>query len=222
MKVLIVYCHPEPNSFNHAMFAMAQETLQAQGHEVKTSDLYAMNFDPKSGRDNFTTVADPGFLKISAEETLATNSAGFAPELEAEIQKMEWCDLMIWQFPLWWFGLPAGLKGWIDKVFAYDRVYGFGHMFSQGKMSGKKVMLSFTTGVPEEGYQPGALAGDVLQIVKPIHYGVLQFVGFDALTPHVVYAPIQKTDEERVQELDRYRDRLSTIFSEQPIEVERF
>jgi NAD(P)H dehydrogenase (quinone) len=222
MKVFIVYCHPEPKSFNHAMFAVAQETLEAHGHEVRTSDIYALDFNPKSGRENFTSVADPDFLKISAEETLATDSGGFAPELEAEIQKMEWCDLMIWQFPLWWFGLPGGLKGWVDKVFAYHRIYGFGHMFDQGKMSGKKVMLSFTTGVPQEGYRSGGLAGDVLQIVKPVHYGVLQFVGFDVLQPHVVFAPIQKTDEERRWELDRYRDRLSNIFSENPIEVERY
>ena len=121
MHVLIVYCHPEPQSFNHAMFNAAIAEFDAAGHQVKTTDIYAMDFDAKSGRHNFKTVADPDFLKIPMEETKATAENGFADEIEQEIQKVEWCDLMIWQFPLWWVSLPAALKGWVDRVFAAKR-----------------------------------------------------------------------------------------------------
>lgn len=222
MNVLIVYCHPEPKSFNHAMFSVAEESLKKAGHSVKTSDIYGMGFDPLSSRKNYTTVANPDYLKTSAEDTYAFENDGFEPLLEGEIQKMEWCDLMIWQFPLWWYGLPAGLKGWVDKVFAYDRVYGFGHMFDKGKMAGKHVLLSVSTGVPAAGYKPGAVAGDINLILKPIHYGILQFVGFKALKPHVVHAPAHMSDEQRQSEFERYADRLTTVFEESPIPTEGF
>ncbi len=222
MNVFVVCCHPEPKSFNHAMFSVARDKLGEAGHQVKTSDLYRMEFDPMSGRKNFTSVADPDYLKLPIEEAHATEVGGFAPEIEAEIRKLEWCDLMIWQFPLWWFGMPAGLKGWIDRVFARRRVYGHRNTFEKGVLRGKKAMLSFTTGVSEQGYQPGGPGGDILQIVKPIHYGVLQFTGFGVLAPHCVYSPIRMSDQQRESELNRYAERITGIFSEPTLEVLRF
>jgi NAD(P)H dehydrogenase (quinone) len=69
-----------------------------------------MNFDPVSSRRNFITVKEAQFFKQQAEEEFATEHDGFADEIESEIKKVEWCDLMIWQFPLWWFSLPAALE----------------------------------------------------------------------------------------------------------------
>ena len=113
MNVFIVLAHAEPRSFNGALYDVAREALGAAGHDVVTSDLYAMGFDPVSDRRNFTTVRDPDYLKQQAEESHATKTGGFAADVEAEIAKIEACDLMIWQFPLWWFGLPGILKGWV-------------------------------------------------------------------------------------------------------------
>jgi NAD(P)H dehydrogenase (quinone) len=110
MNVFVVLAHPEHQSFNGAMFRTAVDTFGAS-HELRTSDLYAMQFDPASSRRNFITVKDPGYFKQQVEELHASESYGFAEEIEQEIQKIEWCDLMIWQFPLWWFGLPGVLKG---------------------------------------------------------------------------------------------------------------
>ncbi|HEY3144719.1 MAG TPA: NAD(P)H-dependent oxidoreductase, partial [Dongiaceae bacterium] len=118
LKTLLVLAHPERNSFNGAMADTALETLRGRGHEVALSDLYRMGWDPVSDRRNFTSVKDPGYFKQQVEEDHATETGGFAPDVEAEIAKMEAADLMIWQFPLWWFGVPAILKGWVDRVFA--------------------------------------------------------------------------------------------------------
>ena len=136
MKVFIVHAHPEPKSFNGALFRAAQETLRGAGHAVAVSDLYAMRFDPVSDRRNFTTVKDPAFFKQQIEEMHATQAGGFAPDLEAEMRKMEECDLMIWQFPLWWFGLPGILKGWADRVFAMGRTYGGDRFYRTGPSRG--------------------------------------------------------------------------------------
>jgi NAD(P)H dehydrogenase (quinone) len=219
VKVLVVYWHPEPRSFNAAMFQTACQALAAAGHEVKTSDLHEMRFDPVSSRKNFAAARDPEYLKLQIEEMHATDTNGFSEEIEAEIRKLEWCDLMIWQFPLWWFGLPAVLKGWVDRVFAMGRTYGGGRIYQTGVFCGKRALLSLTTGGPEAGYRKAAFNGDIAGILRPIHRGMLQFVGFDVLAPQIVYGPVRLTDEQRRQALATYADRLQTIGTEPPIDV---
>ena len=219
MKALIVYWHPEPKSFNHAMLVTAIEALTAAGNEVQSSDLHAMAFDPVSGRTNFTTVKNPDYLKPQLEEIHATEHQGFSQDLEAEMAKVAWCDLMIWQFPLWWFSVPAVLKGWVDRVFAMGRFYGGGRIYETGMCTGKRAMLSLTTGGGEEHYRRGGFNGDMMGILRPIHRGMLQFVGFDVLAPHIVYGPAHMDDRQRLAALEHYRQRLACIDEEQPIEV---
>ncbi|MBZ5500424.1 MAG: NAD(P)H-dependent oxidoreductase [Acidobacteriia bacterium] len=219
MRVFVVYWHPEPQSFNAAMFHTACETLTAAGHEVRTSDLHKMRFDPVSSRKNFTTVKDPNYLRLQIEERYATETNGFSEEIESEIRKIEWCELMIWQFPLWWFALPAVLKGWVDRVLAMGRTYGGGRIYQSGVFGGKRALLSLTTGGPEDAYRKGAFNGDIAGILRPIHRGILQFVGFDVLAPQIVYGPVRSTDEQRRQALATYAERLQTIGLESPIDV---
>jgi len=142
------------------MFHMAQDTLRGAGHTVQVSDLYSMRFDPVSDRRNFASVKNAEFFKQQIEELHATEVGGFAPDVEAELRKMEWCDLMIWQFPLWWFGLPGILKGWADRVFAMGRTYGGERFYENGVFKGKRALLSVTTGGPEAVYQKGGWNGD--------------------------------------------------------------
>jgi NAD(P)H dehydrogenase (quinone) len=218
-KVLIVFAHAEPESFNGALFRSAIKALQANGHEVQVSDLYAMPFDPVSDRRNFTTVKDPHYFKQQIEEIYASEVNGFAAQIELELQKLEWCDLMIWQFPLWWFGLPAILKGWVDRVFAMGRTYGGGKFYDTGVFRGKRALLSLTTGGPAGAYVEGGFNGDMEAVLRPIQRGMLRFVGFEVLTPHVVYAPAHLTDEQRQAHLTAFTKRLQNIASEEPIDV---
>ncbi len=219
MKVFVVYWHPEPQSFNNAMFHTACETLADAGNEVRTSDLHEMCFDPVSSRKNFKTVKDPDYLKLQLEEMYATEVKGFSEDVDSEMGKIEWCDLMIWQFPLWWFGLPAVLKGWVDRVFAMGRIYGGDRIYETGVFRGKRALLSLTTGGPEEVYRKDGFNGDINAILRPIHRGMLQFVGFDVLALQIVYAPVRMTDEQRAQQLANYAARLKRIGEESPIEV---
>jgi NAD(P)H dehydrogenase (quinone) len=219
MKTFLILAHPEPKSFNGSLFRTAVETLKGAGHEVQTSDLYAMRFNPVSDRTSFLTAQDPKFFKPQAEEMHAVATGGFASELEAEMKKVEWCDLMMWQFPLWWFSVPAILKGWVDRVFAMGRFYGMGRFYQDGMCRGKRAMLSLTTGGPAEGYVKGGFNGDINAILRPIHRGIFQFVGFDVLAPHIVYGPAHVTDDARHQALARYAERLRMIEKEIPIEV---
>ncbi|WP_210214002.1 MULTISPECIES: NAD(P)H-dependent oxidoreductase [unclassified Mesorhizobium] len=151
----------------------------AAGHEVVVSDLYAMGFNPVSDRRNFTTVRDANYYHQQTEEANAAAHDGFAPDIQAEMDKLFWCDALILQFPLWWFGLPAILKGWVDRVFASGgRIYGGGKWYDRGVFSGKRAMCSVTIGGPPPIYSDRGLNGPIGAILFPINHGMLYFVGF--------------------------------------------
>lgn len=222
MNVLIVLAHPEARSFNGALFNTAVDALRAAGHTVATSDLYRMGFDPVSSRRNFTTQKDPDYLKLQIEEMHASETHGFAPDLEAEIAKVEAADLMIWQFPLWWFGLPGVLKGWVDRVFAMGRTYGYGHIYESGMFRGKRALLSLTTGGPQEAYTADGFNGDIDAILRPIQRGMLEFTGFSVLAPQIHYQPVRVDAAQRADWLAAWAERLRTIENEAPISVGRY
>lgn len=219
MNVLIVFAHPEPKSFNGAMFDTAVATLTAAGHTVVTSDLYTMEFDPRSSRANFVAQRDPDFFKPQLEERYATETHGFASGLEEEIRKLENADLVIFQFPLWWFALPAILKGWVDRVFAMGRAYGSGRIYDKGFFLGKRAMLSLTTGGFEASYVNGGEEGDILGILRPIHRGIFLFTGFSVLAPEIHYGPARADEAQRRQWLEAWAARLRDIEQEKSMEV---
>jgi len=164
-------------------------------------------------------VKNPEFFKQQIEEMHATEVDGFAPDLEAELRKLEACDLMIWQFPLWWFGVPGILKGWVDRVFTMGRTYGGERFYENGVFRGKRALLSLTTGGPRAVYEKGGWNGNIHAILRPIQRGMLRFVGFDVLAPHIVFSPVRITPEERKAALDTWASRLRRIEQEQPIEI---
>lgn len=219
MNILIVYAHPEPQSMNGAMYRTAIQFLQDAGHSVKTSDLYAMQFNPVSDRSNFTSTYNADFFKQQLEELHATSVNGFADEINAEQEKVEWCDLMIWQFPLWWFSVPGILKGWVDRVFAMGRFYKNGHFYDTGIFKGKRAMLSLTTGGTPESYLKNDLHGNLYGVLRPLHRGIFEFTGFSVLAPQVIYGPVRQTPEELAMELRKWEERLGSIFEEAPIVV---
>jgi NAD(P)H dehydrogenase (quinone) len=212
MKVFVVHAHPEPKSFNGAMTRAAVETLTGAGHEVAVSDLWAMGFNPVSGRSNFTTVHNPDLFRQQAEEAHAAAEDGFAPDLQAEMDKLFWCDVLILQFPLWWFGLPAILKGWIDRVFASGgRIYGGGKWYDRGVFAGKRAMCAVTIGGPEGMYDARGLNGALETILFPIHHGMLYFTGFSVIEPFLVHAPARMDDAARAAILAGYRGRVLSL-----------
>ncbi len=217
MKVLLVYYHPEEKSFNHALFEAARQTLAEKNYELQISDLTAMDFNPVSGRDAYLKVKDPVCFKQQIEELYATETDSFAPFIAEEQNKILWCDLMILQFPLWWFGMPAVIKGWFDRCFAMGKFYRHDQIYEKGIKSGSRALLSITTGGPHEAYVRGGLNGDIHGVLRPIQRGCLEFVGFRVLEPNVVYSPAHISPEERQLELCRYAERLKCIEMEKTI-----
>ena len=209
MRVFIVHAHHEPQSFNGAMTREADAALRSAGHEVVISYLYAMNFDPVSDRRNFVTVKDPARLRQQAEEAYAAEHEGFAPDIQAEMVKLFLCDALILQFPLWWFGLPGILKGWVDRVFASGgRIYGGGKWYDRGVFAGKRAICSLTTGGTAAMYTREGLSGPIDWILYPVNHGILYFTGFTVIEPFLVHGPARISQEERLAHLLRYRERV--------------
>lgn len=208
MNVFIVHAHHEPQSFNAAMTRSAQQALAGAGHQVVVSDLYAMHFDAVSDRRNFTTTYDPTRLKQQAEEEYASAHGGYVPELQAEMDKLFWCDTLIFQFPIWWLGLPAILKGWVDRVFAVGRAYGGGRYFDRGVFKGKRAMCATTVGGSAPAYSQVGIYGPVEAILFPINHGIFAFAGFTVIEPFVVYGPSKIDDAARRRYLEQYRERV--------------
>ncbi len=217
MNVLIVHAHHEPKSFSSALARHTAETLRRLGHSVEISDLYAEHFNPVSGRHNFTSVKDPAYLKQQAEETYASEVDGFAPDVEREMKKLEACDLLIFNFPLWWFGMPAILKGWVDRVFAMGRIYGGERLYESGLgQSRKRAMMILTTGGGPDTYSGYGMNPPLATILAPVQHGVFWFDGFLPLAPFVAWSPAHITPEERAQCLEALEQRLTNAFQETP------
>jgi NAD(P)H dehydrogenase (quinone) len=213
MKIFIVHAHPESESFNGAMTREATAAGSAARHDVLVSDLYAMRFDPISDRRNFKTVKDAKRFDQQDEEEYASERGGFASEVQAEMEKLAWCDTLIFQFPLWWMGMPAVLKGWVDRVLAAGFAYGGGRYFDRGVFGGKRAMCSVTVGGPRAAYSTNGIYGPIHSILFPIHHGILAFVGFSVIEPFVVFGPGRMNADQRRACLDDYRQRLLSLES---------
>lgn len=217
MKILIVHAHSEPKSFCSALARRAEAALKEQGHEVVFADLVAEHFDPVSDRRNFTTVKDPDYFKQQVEEAFASEKGGFSPELEREIQRLEACEFLIFSFPIWWFGMPAILKGWVDRVFAYGRIYGGEKLYETGLgQSRKRAMVIMTTGGGADVYGGYGVNPSLATVLAPVQHGIFWFNGFLPLSPFIAWSPARATPEERAQCLDALSARLKCFESETP------
>lgn len=211
MNVLIVFAHPESKSFNGALRDLAVDTLRATGHHVEISDLYASGFKAVADAHDFTERADPGYLRIDREQTAAHEAGTTSADIRTEQDKVARADLVIIQFPLWWFGPPAILKGWFDRVFTRGFGYLPGCKYDTGLMRGKLAMLSVTTGTSADTYAPDGIDGEILDILWPVHNGLLRYTGFDVLVPNIVHMPGRISDTERAAALQHYASRLQNL-----------
>lgn len=217
MQVLLVYAHPEPRSYNAALRDVAVKTLSAAGHTVDVSDLYGMGFNAVAGPADFSSRRDGAYFSLGAEQMHASQAGGFAADVQAELNKLLAADLLILQFPLWWFSLPAILKGWIDRVFAFGAAYDFGRTWENGVFAGKRAMLSLTASAPAAAFMPDGRNGDMERVLWPIHAGVLALCGYSVLPPFIVHGVPFIGAEAMQAELDRYRQHLGGLASARPL-----
>ncbi len=102
MKTLIVHCHPNPDSFSHALYVAVRGTLEQAGHELRCMDLYAEGFEPvMTLEERIAYLPNPGLIEARVQ-----------PHVDA----LRWCEHLVLIYPTWFYGPPAMLKGWLERV----------------------------------------------------------------------------------------------------------
>ncbi|XP_073440450.1 NAD(P)H dehydrogenase [quinone] 1 isoform X2 [Dendrobates tinctorius] len=196
----------------------AVQALERKGWEVTVSDLYTMKFNPLVSRDDITGEAqNPDNFKYGPESLTAWQEGRLSKDIVAEQKKLEAADLVIFQFPVFWFGLPAIVKGWFDRVLTQGFAYSLSSMYDNGHFKNKKAVLSFTTGGLESMYTPIGINGDINVLLWPVQRGILHFCGFQVLEPQINYSIMHAPPEKRSLSLDAWQARLDNIWEEKPI-----
>ncbi len=217
MKILIVHAHPEPKSFCSAMKDTAVETFQSLGHEVQVSDLHQMNWNPVASGDDFEVRSNPDYLVYALEQRESYKSEKISPDIQAEIDKLKWCDVLIFNFPMYWFSVPAILKGWIDRVFISGFCYGGKRFYDQGGLKGKKGLLAFTLGGREHMFGEDKIHGEMQTMLRPLLRGSMAYVGLSVLPPFIGWHVPYISDEERQSLLKQYREYLTNLDQLEPL-----
>ena len=217
MKVLIVHAHPEPQSFCTALKTTAVDVLRDAGHEVEVSDLYAMGFNPVASADDFGTRANPDYCVYALEQRHGVSSGTIAPDIKDELEKLMRCDLLILNFPLFWFSTPAILKGWIDRVLVSGPVYGGMRFYNRGGLRGKRAVVSLTLGGQAHMFADDGVHGPLMDMLRPLLQGTLGYTGLDVLEPFVAWHVPYVTHDVRLDYLAAWRSRLSSLATESPL-----
>lgn len=217
MNVFIVYAHPEPRSFGRALLDTAVQTLQAAGHAVVVSDLYAMGFNPVASAADFSERRFPDRLQYDREQKHAVAHDALAPDIRAELDKLLAADLLILQFPLWWFSVPAILKGWVDRVLVNGIVYGQGRRFDTGGLKGKRAMVATSTGCYPAMMEPDGLLAAFDVNLWHLQHGTLAYAGCEVLPAFKAWSVHYTDAAQRQAYLDAYAQRLRHIEHDTPL-----
>lgn len=178
MKNLIIYAHPNPASFNKAVKDRVLEVLEKNGDTFVLRDLNKIEFNPI----------------LSADDFGAFQAGTYPDDINTEQQYIKEADVITFIFPIWWAGMPAILKGYIDRVFSYGFAYQYGADGAEGLLNDKKVILINTTGTPEEKYNE---VGMFEAFKKTMDMNIFNFCGIEVLH-HKYYTAIpSSTPEER-------------------------
>lgn len=218
-KILVVSAHPSPASLNAALTDFAVGHLRAAGHEVRLSDLYAMKWKATVDADDFPDHGADERLHVMAASERATLAGRLSADVAAEQEKVRWSDAVVLQFPMWWFGAPAILKGWIDRVFTSG--FGYGPRvpppYAEGALAGRRALVSVTAGARESSFSDRGIHGRLTDVLHPLQHGLFWFTGMAPLEPFAVYGANDLPAERFEAARREYGRRLDGLFTDEPI-----
>lgn len=228
MRYFIVYAHPEPRSLNGSLRDAAVAALTQAGHEVVVSDLYAMRFKAVADADDFPQRDADARLVYHRDSGEAYASGRLAADVATEIARLEWADIVVLQFPLWWWGPPAILKGWLDRVLVSGFAIGVPKpgtrqwlRYGEGRLAGRRGLLAVTTGGKETQFAQRGINGPIEDILFPLNHGVFHYTGMGALQPFVAFRTARASAEDYEEIKSRYIARLLAAGHEEPLRYRR-
>lgn len=224
MRYLVVFAHPEPRSLNASLRDHAVSGLRAAGHEVEVSDLYAMRFKAIADRDDFPARDATERLVYHRASGVAYAEGKQSEDVAAEQSKLLRADVVVLQFPLWWFSVPAILKGWKDRVFAHGFAIGVPKpggrqwlRYGEGTLAGRRAMLAVTTGGRECQFEDLGINGSIDDLLFPINHGLFHYTGMTPLPPFVAYQTVRADEGAFETMATSYLARLLAAPTETPI-----
>ncbi|GHU61785.1 NAD(P)H dehydrogenase (quinone) [Clostridia bacterium] len=131
-NVLLIFAYPTHDNLNYAIYEQIKKGLEEGGHQIKILDLYAEKFDP--------------VLIFNQEQR--RRDIQHRPETKRYREQILWANHLVFIFPIWWGGMPAILKGYIDKVFATGFAYHFEGVLPRGHLRGKTAWIITTDDTP--------------------------------------------------------------------------
>lgn len=223
MQVLWVSAHPDPRSLNGALRDEGVAVLREYGHEVVESDLYAMGWNPVVDHDDFGHDHSER-LDVLTESQRALETGSLSDDIRIEQDKLRRADTLIVQFPLWWFGPPAILKGWFDRLFVQgfaqgvlDPETGRALRYGSGGLVGRRAMVVTTVGANAATTGPRGIHGDINDVLFPILHGTLWYTGMTVVPPLVINDALRLSGTDFEAVARRLRDRLVTLPDTEPI-----
>lgn len=234
--VLWVSALPEPRSLGGSLRTDGIAHLRRGDHTVIESDLYAMGWDPvirprDGGYDHdpadgsadaeidaHRRHAPPQRFRVSRDTREAFLSGTLPPEITREQDKLRRADALIVQFPLWWYGVPAILKGWFDRVFTSGFAFGTDPStgrrlrFEQGPFTDKRALVITTLGDRPQAIGPRGKSGELSELLFGLLHGTFAYTGMDALPP--LAFPSADRLEDYGQAREELIDRLGGLFTD--------
>jgi len=201
-NALIVTAHPYTESFNFTLRTQTIELLHQFNWQVNISDLYQHGFNPILGPADFPNISTSIPLSLPKQQEIAHQQALFSNDIIKEQSKLMTANLLILQFPLWWGSYPAMLKGWIERVIS--RGYGYG---SEKLLSGKKVLLSVTTG----GAKDEAEIEYYQNKIHDLGINVFSYANMEVLKPLINHGPSHCNEEQRQLLINNSKQQLVSL-----------
>jgi NAD(P)H dehydrogenase (quinone) len=190
-NAVVIFAHPNPQSLNGAIKDAVVDTLKGKGFSVTVRDLYAMGFDPK----------------LTVKDFQAMAGGGYAPDVAVEQKLISEAEVIAFVHPIWWFSMPAVLKGYVERVlvrgFAYDYIPGG----IKGLLAGKKVVVVNTTGGVKENYEGGMKQA----MASTIDNGIIAFCGMTVSAHIFLHGVMQKPREELSQEIAAAKEAITHV-----------
>jgi len=183
MRHLIVYAHPNPASFNFSIRETMVGVLKQKGQAVRVRDLYALHYDPV----------------LQGDELEGLQQGRTSRDTAIEQEHVRWADVLTFIYPVWWAGMPAIARGYIDRVFSKGFAYDYGAEGLKGLLSGKKVQIINTMGAPLAAYETSGIFKSMEQLTDQETF---RFCGMEVIGHQYFGSVPTVTQEERIKMLE--------------------
>lgn len=157
--------------------------------DLPRPDLYAMNWNPVASAADFGgDRAKDDYLVYALEQRNGVSTQTIAPDIQRELDKLMDCDLLVLNFPIYWFSVPAIMKGWFDRVIVSGLCYGGGvRFYDRGGLRGKRVYTAATLGGQPHMFGENAVHGPMNTMLSPLLRGTLGYTGMEVLDPFLAW-----------------------------------